>query len=53
VEYCFSNNFKLANIFLQDAEEVAQQNAMVLHERGTVAFLERNFDGSFFFNFFP
>uniref|UniRef100_A0A914LW52 Cell division cycle protein 16 n=1 Tax=Meloidogyne incognita TaxID=6306 RepID=A0A914LW52_MELIC len=43
VEYCFGNNFKLANDFLHDAEMVAGSNAIVLHEQGTAAFVEHNF----------
>ncbi|CAK5085406.1 unnamed protein product [Meloidogyne enterolobii] len=43
VEYCFGNNFKLANDFLHDAEMVAGSNAIVLHEQATAAFVEHNY----------
>lgn len=43
VEYCFANNYKLATDFMHDAEIVAGANAIVLHEQGTVAYMEHEF----------
>uniref|UniRef100_A0A914CKR6 Uncharacterized protein n=1 Tax=Acrobeloides nanus TaxID=290746 RepID=A0A914CKR6_9BILA len=45
LEHCFANNLKLAWSYIQDLSSDGNSvpNAIVLHEQGTVAFLQRDF----------
>ena len=50
LEHCFANNLKLAWSYIQDLSSDGNSvpNAIVLHEQGTVSFLQRDFISKYY-----